>query len=140
MFNIGLMKSMVGDHLKDCKITPKFICIRLVLITTILQETLLSFLGTFGVIACRKSGPLANQSRTLWLNHNLLIFEMFFLLLWARHLYRTQEGNMYGIVPPSQIYRKIRQNERLNKRESLTADYRKANERTPLLSDIFEQA
>ncbi|XP_070578962.1 organic solute transporter subunit alpha-like [Ptychodera flava] len=100
MYGIGLARQAMENHLHECKIGQKFTCLRLILITTIMQETVLSLLTSFDVIPCLDSGPLANEARSLWINNNLLIFEMFLLLLWARVLYRAPRGSsQYGYTP-----------------------------------------
>ncbi|XP_077991752.1 organic solute transporter subunit alpha-like [Glandiceps talaboti] len=99
MYCIGIFTTAIKEHLPNEKIPAKFFCVRVVLLTTIFQETILSILTTYDIIPCAEKGPMASQVRALWINNNLLIFELFLILLLVRYLYRTTRADTSGYLP-----------------------------------------
>ncbi|XP_075706899.1 organic solute transporter subunit alpha-like [Rhinoderma darwinii] len=88
LWAVGIMFNLVRPSLVDMNITAKFASYEFVVILSQLQTSIITILGTTGVISCVP--PLPGPSRASYMNQQLLIMEMFLTTVICRMLYRRR--------------------------------------------------
>ncbi|XP_069801851.1 organic solute transporter subunit alpha-like [Dendropsophus ebraccatus] len=88
LWAVGIMFNLVRPSLVDIHIISKFTAYEFVVILSQLQTSIITILGTTGVISCVP--PLPGPSRASYMNQQLLIMEMFLTTVLCRMLYRRR--------------------------------------------------
>ncbi|XP_040277756.1 organic solute transporter subunit alpha-like [Bufo bufo] len=88
LWAVGILFNLVRPSLADKNITSKFACYEFIVILSQLQTSIITILGTTGVISC--APPLPGPSRASYMNQQLLIMEMFLTTVLSRMIYRRR--------------------------------------------------
>ncbi|XP_053562395.1 organic solute transporter subunit alpha-like [Bombina bombina] len=88
LWALGIMFNLVRPHLTFTNIIPKYAAFEFIVILSQLQTSIITILGTTGVISCVP--PLPGPSRASYMNQQLLIMEMFLITVICRTLYRRK--------------------------------------------------
>ncbi|KAM4700105.1 organic solute transporter subunit alpha-like [Discoglossus pictus] len=92
LWAVGVMFNLVRPHLSYKNIIPKFAAYQFIVILSQLQTSIITILGTTGVISCVP--PLPGPSRASYMNQQLLIMEMFIITIICRTLYRRKYDDL----------------------------------------------